>query len=164
MSLPAPRQNQMLTGGCACATIRYRLAAEPYDTGWCHCRICQRVSGSCGMVFTTVALADFIIEQGMNRIGRFASTAFGERLFCLLCGSSLTIHVRHQPGEIDVAAGTLDEPDKVNPGFHLYAGSAPPWAILGEGLPRFDALRPTTRGLAPGQTEPTAVTTSEVRF
>jgi hypothetical protein len=62
----------MLTGGCACGTVRYRLKETPYDTGWCYCRICQHVSGSDRMAFTTVPLADFVIEQGADRIGRFA--------------------------------------------------------------------------------------------
>ena len=143
----------MLTGGCACGTVRYRIDAEPYDTGWCHCRICQRVSGSGGMVFTTAALRHFHIEQGEERLGKFASTPFGERGYCRDCGSPLTIHVRHQPGEIDIAAASLDDPDAVAPAFHLYAGLAPKWAIPIDGLPRYAALRPTTRGLAPGQTE-----------
>ena len=143
----------MLTGSCACGTIRYRIDAEPYDTGWCHCRICQQVSGSGGMVFTTVALHHFHIERGEGQLGRFASTPFGERGYSRDCGSPLTIHVRHQPGEIDIAAASLDDPDAVAPAFHLYAPSAPQWAILIDGLPRYAALRPTTRGLAPGQTE-----------
>lgn len=143
----------MLTGGCACGTIRYRIDAEPYDTGWCHCRICQQVSGSGGMVFTTAALYHFHIERGKERLGRFASTPFGERGYCRNCGSPLTIHVGHQPGEIDIAAASLDDPDAVVPAFHLYADSAPQWAIPIDGLPRYAALRLTTRGLAPGQTE-----------
>lgn len=140
-------------GGCACGAVRYRIDAEPYDTGWCHCRICQRVSGSGGMVFTTVARAHYHVEQGAERIGRFASTPFGERSHCRECGSPLTIHVRHQPSEIDIAAASLDDPDAVTPTFHLYAAAAPDWALSVDGLPRFDALRPTTRGLSHGQTE-----------
>ena len=105
------------------------------------------------MVFTTVALADFVIEQGSELVGRFASTSFGQRSFCTACGSPLTIHVRHQAHEIDVAAGTLEDPNAVKPSFHLYAAEAPAWMNLDDGLPRFDALRPDTRGLKPGQTE-----------
>ena len=105
------------------------------------------------MVFNTVALKNFLIEKGADRIGRFASTPFGERSFSRSCGSPLTIHVRHQPDEIDVAAGTLDDPEAVSPGFHLYAACAPSWINLSDGLPRYAALRPETRGLTPGQTE-----------
>jgi hypothetical protein len=143
----------MLSGRCACGAVRYRLLSAPYDTGWCHCRLCQRVSGSGGMVFTTVPLANYVIEQGEEQVGRFQSTPFGERTYCGACGSPLTIHVGHQRDEVDVTVGSLDDPGSVSPGFHLYVSEAPPWVLLDDGLPRFEALRPTTRGLRSGQTE-----------
>ncbi len=143
----------MYTGQCACGAVNYRLASQPHDTGWCHCRVCQHVSGSIGMVFTTVPLEDFQITQGADQLGKFASTSFGERSFCRSCGSPLTIHVRHQPNEIDVAVGTLDNPDTVKPAFHLYVAEAPQWADLEDALPRYDALRPNTRGLKAGEVE-----------
>ena len=33
-------------GGCSCGAIRYRLATEPLFTHCCHCRNCQRQTGS----------------------------------------------------------------------------------------------------------------------
>ena len=144
----------MLSGRCACGAVAYRLGSEPYDTGWCHCRVCQHVSGSTGMVFTTVPVGDLEFVEGADQVGRFSSTAFGERSFCRTCGSPLTIHVRHQPGEIDVAVGTLDDPGAVAPTFHIYAAEAPPWARLDDGLPQYDKMRPNTRGLREGQVEP----------
>lgn len=144
----------MLEGGCACGAIRYRLETDPYDSGWCHCRICQHVSRSGGMVFTTVPLSAFRIVAGEDSFGKYRSTPFGSRTYCFDCGAPLTIHVRHQPDEIDIAVGSLDTPAAIAPAFHLYAAQAPPWAILADGLPRYDALRPATRGLDPGRTKP----------
>lgn len=143
----------MMSGRCACGAVAYRLASKPQDTGWCHCRVCQHVSGSIGMVFTTVPIDDLQITKGSDQVGNFASTSFGERSFCRACGSPLTIHVRHQPDEIDVAVGTLDDPDRVEPAFHLYVAAAPQWADLNDGLPQYEALRPNTRGLREGQVE-----------
>lgn len=142
----------MLTGGCTCGAVRYEILAPPYDTGWCHCRVCQHVSGSGGMVFTTVRQQDLKFEQGMDRLGRFRSTAFGERTFCRDCGAPLTIHVRHQPDEIDIAVGSMDDPSAVTPEFRLYVAEAPAWMNIDDNLPRYDALRPNTRGLSAGQT------------
>ncbi|WP_185999037.1 GFA family protein [Novosphingobium aerophilum] len=144
---------RFLTGGCACGAIRYRLLSTPYDTGWCHCRLCRQVSGSIGMVFTTLPTVDLVIDLGSEVIGSFASTRFGRRQFCRLCGAPLTIHVRYQPDEIDIAVGSLDQPEAVQPGFRLYVSQAPAWALANDELPRFSALRPNTRGLEPGQTE-----------
>lgn len=93
------------------------------------------------------------ITAGQENVGSFASTEFGTRTFCSACGSPLTIHVRHQPDEIDIAAGTLDDPEEVAPAFHIYAADAPSWMPMIAFLPRFKALRPSTRGLKEGQTE-----------
>jgi hypothetical protein len=105
------------------------------------------------MVFTTVHLDHYRITAGDDHVGRFASTDFGTRTFCRECGSPLTIHVRHQPDEIDIAAGTLDDPEAVAPNFHIYAAAAPSWMPMLAFLPRYKALRPKTRGLEEGQTE-----------
>lgn len=55
--------------------------------------------------------------------------------------------------EIDIAAGTLDDPEEVAPSFHLYAAEARSWMPMMAFLPRHKALRPKTRGLEEGQTE-----------
>ena len=99
------------------------------------------------------SLDHYRVIQGQDHVGSFASTVFGTRTFCRHCGSPLTIHVRHQPDEIDIAAGTLNDPEQVAPSFHIYAGEAPSWMPMMAFLPRYKALRPKTRGLDEGQTE-----------
>lgn len=135
-----------MEGGCACGTVRYRLASAPYDIGWCHCRICQRVTGSPGLAFGTVPVADFSFTAGADAVARVALTSFGERQFCSRCGTPLTIHVDHQADEIDFTVATLDTPDAVRPGFHIFVAAAPAWAALDDGLPQFTGERPDTRG------------------
>jgi len=137
-----------MQGGCLCGAVRYHLASPPYDTGWCHCRICQKASGAPALVFTTVPLGDYVIEAGAEAVGTVRSTEFGERTFCGRCGTPLTIHVDFQPGEIDIAAATLDDPEAVTPGFHIFYGSRIGWAPAGDDLPRHEKFRPDTRGLA----------------
>jgi hypothetical protein len=139
----------ILTGGCACAAIRYELRATPYDTGWCHCRLCQRSSGAPALVFTTIAIADFAVTRGGPAVWK--SSSFGERGFCAACGTLLTIRIDFQPDTIDITAASLDEPERVAPGFHIFSGDAIRWAVLDDGLPRHEKFRPDTRGLAPGQ-------------
>ncbi|HEY0271285.1 MAG TPA: GFA family protein [Sphingomonas sp.] len=140
-----------LTGGCACGAIRYRIAGAAYDTGWCHCRLCQQSSGAPAMVFTTCALADFTIERGAEAFGRIRLVEYGERGFCARCGTSLTVHVDYEPNEIDVAAATLDDPEAVTPGFHIFYDKRIGWAPAGDGLPRHDGFGVGARpGLMPG--------------
>lgn len=135
-----------MKGGCFCGTVRYRLDATPYDTGWCHCRICQKISGAPALVFTTIASTGYVIEQGEDAIGRVKTTDFGERSFCTRCGTPLTIHVALQPEEIDITAATLDDPAQVTPGFHIFYADRQLWAEASDDLPRYDGWRPQTRG------------------
>lgn len=142
-----------ITGGCACGAVRYQLSSEPFDTGWCHCRTCQRSSGAPAVAFTTVRRQDFALA-GADSPRRWRSSSFGERGFCGACGTLLTIAVDFQPDTIDIAAATLDDPARVTPGFHLFCEDAIDWAPIADELPRFARFRPETRGLDPGQDAP----------
>jgi hypothetical protein len=144
----------MQSGGCACGAVRYRIEGELFDTGWCHCRLCQRSSGAPAIAFSSARIADFDIEAVADRLRAWRSTSFGERQFCAVCGSLLTIRVDFQPETIDIAAATLDQPEIVRPEFHIFCKDALVWAPVDDGLPRYEAFRPETRGLAPGQTMP----------
>ena len=126
-----------MRGGCACGQVRYRLASAPCDTGWCHCRLCQKVSGAPALVFTTVPLGDFVIEAGADQLGEVALVPFGRRRFARCCGTPLTIHVDYQPDTIDVTVASLDDPAALPPGFHIWMASAIPWAEPRDHLPRY---------------------------
>lgn len=138
---------KVIEGGCACGAVRYRLSSAPFDAGWCHCRLCQLVSGAPAMVFTTVPAGDFVLVAGEEQVGTIALTSFGRRRFCRRCGTPLTIEVDYQPETIDITAATLDDPDEVAPGFHIFRASRIAWFETADDLPRHDRFRPDTRGL-----------------
>jgi hypothetical protein len=132
----------VLTGGCACGAVRYRLASAPFDAGWCHCRTCQLNSGSPAMAFATVPVADMVFERGENLIGQFASSDFGHRRFCTCCGTPLLMVEDEAPATLDFSLATLDDPDAVPPGFHIFYASHIGWAPAGDDLPRYPGKRP----------------------
>lgn len=134
-------------GGCACGAVRYSLKSAPFDTGWCHCRTCQKVSGAPAMAFTTVRAGDLVFVKGEEEVRRFASSSFGRRQYCGRCGTPLTVRVDYQPDTIDVPVATLDEPDRVAPGFHIFRSSRIAWFETVDDLPRHERFRPDTRGL-----------------
>ena len=133
------------TGGCLCGAVRYRLASEPFDAGWCHCRTCQLNSGAPAMAFASVAVDDWQIEQGEPR--RVRSSSFGHRLSCGTCGTPLAMRVDHQPATVDFSIATLDDPGRIAPAFHIFWASKVAWFNPGDHLPRHDRFRPDTRGL-----------------
>ena len=139
--------DKAIEGGCACGAVRYRLASEPFDAGWCHCRTCQLNSGAPAMVFASVPVDDFTFFKGADKVGRFKSSSFGHREYCCECGTPFTMKVDHQPETVDFSVATLDEPSRVAPGFHIFDSSRSPWFETKDDLPRHARFRADTRGL-----------------
>jgi hypothetical protein len=143
-----------LTGGCACGSVRYELASEPFDAGWCHCRTCQLNSGAPAMAFASVPAGHLVFTKGADRVKSFPSSSLGHRLFCGECGTPLAMEDNRQPETSDFSIATLDEPEAVAPGFHIFHASRIAWFDTGDDLPRHDRSRAETRGLE--GTEPPA--------
>ena len=135
------------TGGCLCGAVRYRMASEPFDAGYCHCRMCQRFSGAPAMVFASIAREDLIFERGEPVRSR--SSDLGERWFCAECGSSLAMWVSYSPGTIDVAVTSLDELIDLPPQFHIWRESRVGWFDTIDALPRHEQSRPATMTRCP---------------
>lgn len=127
-----------LAGGCLCGTVRYRLTAEPFDLGWCHCRMCQLNSGSPAMAFGSVKAENYLIDQGADNVRRYRSSEKAERWFCGNCGTPLLF--RELAGTVhDFSVATLDHPEATPPEKHIYYSSHIPWAeAADDGLPRYN--------------------------
>jgi len=136
-----------MMGGCACGTVRYQLTSPPFDAGWCHCRTCQLVSGAPAMAFASIAAGDLVFIDGSDAVKTFKSSSFGRRLFCSECGTPIAVEVDHQPETIDFSITTLDDPEAVPPGFHIFHASKVAWFETNDDLPRHERFRPNTRGL-----------------
>src|SRR5207253_6201306 len=133
------------TGGCMCGKVRYKLNSDPLEAGWCHCRTCQLWGGAPAMAFLGVPAKDFSWTKGEPRWVR--SSSFASRGFCADCGSPLQVNADFQPDTVDIPIVTLDDPDGVEPGFHIFWGSKVGWFNPGDDLPKHARFRPNTRGL-----------------
>ena len=136
-----------LQGGCACGSVRYELRSAPFDAGWCHCRTCQLNSGAPGMVFASVPADDLVWTKGEDKVGTFKSSSFGHREFCRECGTPFLMKVDHQPETVDFSIATLDDPEAIEPTFHIFWASRIGWFEPKDDLPRHARFRPDTRGL-----------------
>ncbi|MDP6567586.1 MAG: GFA family protein [Alphaproteobacteria bacterium] len=125
-----------LTGGCLCGTVRYRISGEPLVVTHCHCATCRRASGAPFITWITLAAGDFAYSQG--EAAGYRSSAEVERQFCATCGTSLAYLAVNHPEEIDISAGSLDEPERVSPQDHIWIGSKLPWINMDDGLPRLE--------------------------
>jgi hypothetical protein len=136
-----------LTGGCMCGEVRYELLSDPFDCGWCHCRTCQLNSGAPAMVFASVPAGNLVWTRGEDRVRSVASSNFGRRSFCGTCGTPFLMQDEHQPETVDFSVATLDNPETMAPGFHIFWGSRIAWFEPADDLPRHEKFRRETPGL-----------------
>lgn len=83
-----------LVGHCLCGAVTITVAGE-HETqiGVCHCRMCQRWTGSAFFCFD--ASADGVSVRG--EVTRFPSSSFAERAFCPACGTHLWFRDTDRP-------------------------------------------------------------------
>ena len=130
--------NKTITGACLCGQVKYTFSAKPIFSGNCHCRDCQRSSGS----GYTPAL--FVPEHAAEIIGKvkyYESKADSGRSisrgFCPNCGSQLLSKLELMPNLIGFRAGTLDNPEDYEPNMDIFTDSAAHWDVMNDRIPKF---------------------------
>jgi len=121
-----------LKGGCLCGAVTFRTSGEPLGAMHCHCRDCQRATGSGFVTAYGVPRTQFTLEQGNDQLGAHQTTADSggtvTREFCRDCGSPLFSYTTSYPGDIWIKAGTLDDPDEITPAASCFTWCATAWA------------------------------------
>ena len=121
-------------GGCLCGTVRFRVAAAPLDSGYCHCRMCQQNSGAPVVAWVTFPASSFSWLSGEP--GTYASSTHGKREFCATCGSYLVFRSTKSPDEVSVNTASFDHPDAFPPRKHIFVESRIAWFRTKDDLPR----------------------------
>ena len=126
------------TGGCACGAIRYECAAEPIMSLNCHCRDCQRASGSAyaSGIFVPAAALTLVKGEPRYHAARADSGNIASRGFCPECGSPVMAKQSQWP-VIIIYASSLDEPTWHRPTMDIFTASAQPWDHMDPALPKY---------------------------
>lgn len=134
---------QPLEGGCLCGAVRYRVS-EVFDSGLCHCRTCQRQTGSAALAWAMVPVSAFELLAGAPASYRHSGE--GVRRFCGTCGVHLYFEFAPDvvlysgapglPPLVTVNIGTLDDPGALPPRIHEWHESAVSWFETDDVLPR----------------------------
>ena len=123
------------TGRCACGAARYRAVGEPFRVSVCHCKECQRRTGSafgigCYFPRERVELASGRTTTFERRSDAGRWVRFG---FCATCGTTLLWQAEAVPHLVGIAAGTLDDTAWLVPKLHVWASSAQGWLKFPDG-------------------------------
>lgn len=125
----------VMTGGCLCGAIRYKLTEPPSSSGFCHCETCRRTASAPSLPYAGVSFAAFAVTKGDPVSYRSSSRVV--RTFCGTCGSPLTYFNEDKPDKIDIMTCSLDHPEMVRPTEHVWVSEKLSWEILGDGLPAY---------------------------
>jgi hypothetical protein len=125
-------------GGCTCRSVRYRLATEPLFVHCCHCRWCQRETGS---AFAINALIESnrvdVLSGHPEPVATPSNSGRGQTIArCPHCRIALWSHYAGGgPAFSFVRVGTLDTPDLLPPDIHIFTSSKQRWVVLPKGVP-----------------------------
>jgi hypothetical protein len=130
----------MHEGGCTCRHVRYRLTNKPLFIHCCHCRWCQRETGS-AFVLNAMIETEYveILNGEVEVIDTPSNSGKGQKISrCPKCHIAVWSNYGGA-GDIVrfVRVGTLDEPDRFPPDVHIFTMSKQPWVILPPEVPAF---------------------------
>lgn len=127
-------------GGCTCGAVRYRMTSRPLFVHCCHCRWCQRETGS-AFVLNAMIEADRVeLLSGAPEVVLTPSeSGKGQRIArCPACRVAVWSNYAGSGEKVRfVRVGTLDEPDRLPPDVHIFTASKQPWVVLPAGTPAF---------------------------
>jgi hypothetical protein len=132
-----------IEGGCLCGKVRYSADAEPAFVGVCHCRNCQKGTGTAFAVVVALPKPMLTVQGTLTTFtGRGDSGKATYRRFCPECGSPLIDEAEAMPGVTMIFAGTLDDASWVTPASEIFCDSAQSWVNLGGERQRFPKMPP----------------------
>lgn len=123
-------------GGCQCGAVRYRLKGEPEGLTACHCRDCQRQSGSAFSL--SLDVPDEAFELLSGRLETFTVPCdSGRTKECAFCGSCGTRLYHRGEWGMSIKAGTLDDTSRLTPDAHYWTKRKQAWVQIPEGVQSF---------------------------
>lgn len=133
-----------LEGSCECGRIRYRLVAAPRTVHACHCRQCQRLSGSAFSINAEVKAGDIellgAVEPELLLVASEGSQK-GRMWWCSRCATKLYADHHLAPDDTRyLRVGTLDTGESLPPRAHFFTRSKHPWIVLPPDLPAYATL------------------------
>lgn len=130
-----------IEGGCTCRAIRYQMLTAPMIVHCCHCRWCQRESGSSFALNAVIESSRVRLLSGEPEIIHTPSASGkGQRIHrCPVCKIAVWSNYAGAGNAATfIRVGTLDQPDSLPPDVHIFTMSKQPWVTLPAETPAFE--------------------------
>ena len=141
--------NNDLEGGCLCGRVRFRTSQAPMRTLSCHCKFCQRVTGS-SFFSESMFLMDAVSFNG-GTLSQYEHLSEGSKKkvfvhFCPNCGTTVSLTFERWPDVRGISRGCYDDPDAVTVSSHIWTQSAQTGTALPAGVECFSGARMSLDG------------------
>ena len=136
---------ETISGSCLCGSVSFTIAPPIAAFGYCHCRRCQKTTGSGHAAnifvlpdqFAWIAGEQFVKQFDLPGAKRFAVA------FCTTCGSRVP-HVMKGGKNVLIPAGVLDTNPIARPDFSIFWDSRAPWYVETPGIPKHSEYAPSS--------------------
>jgi hypothetical protein len=133
---------QQITGSCLCGALKYTGNTEILFTVACHCRACQKSTGTAFSVVVGVKRPDVTITgdtlKTYEDVGDSGQPTY--RHFCARCGTTIMAELAIRPDLACIKAGTLDHREELHPQSHVYWRDHQEWIRTLDTLPKHDTI------------------------
>lgn len=132
-----------LAGRCACGDVRYTIDARPFAVHCCHCRDCQRETGTAFALNGLVESAHVEVHAGTpEAIETPSNSGKGQTIVrCPNCKVAVWSHYGGMGAKVSfIRVGTLEDPDACPPDVHIFTRSKQPWVVLPEDAAAFEVF------------------------
>lgn len=127
-----------LTGGCNCEAVRYEVNEPLVGAAMCHCKRCQRRTGTAFSATALTAPGTFRLTAGEDVVRSWSAGNGWTKHFCPTCGGHVFTTNPEDENMLAVRMGSLDGDPVIRPAAHQFVDYAAPWLpIPDDGLPRF---------------------------
>ena len=130
--------NEVFDGHCTCGAVRYRMTQRPMFVHCCHCRWCQRETGSAFAINALIEADCVQVLQGeVEVVDTPSNSGKGQKISrCPRCRIALWSNYAGAGDAVRfVRVGTLVEPDRLPPDIHIFTSSKQPWVTLAADKP-----------------------------
>ena len=131
------------TGGCLCGDVTYSVEGEPVMNFICHCKNCQKQSGSAFSINLVYPKPQFKHEGELSTyVDKSQAGRPLMRQFCENCGTPVFSSLPHMPDIVVLKVGTLDDNSTYSPAAEIWCSSKQNWVDFEQNYPEF-AENPT---------------------
>ena len=127
-----------ISGSCLCGKVAFEVNGAPLMFLYCHCRSCQKSSGSVHAANLAFPNNSVVWTQGEDHIELFVDTHENPgfpRRFCRSCGSPVPKLSRNQKFWV-VPSGLLDSDPGLRPQANIYWAEHAEWYVSPDQIPK----------------------------